>query len=791
MKCFVTFSEDDAGRAHVELLIQKLKEITGDRIEFLVFYKEDFGDSLDDYMLENLKSCDCVLGLFGPEYKKRIDNSVRYSGAFIEYDVLISRLNDKIPGPKPRLVPVHWAGSNITEAVPGLIMGPNPFVADLSAFRASGLVIDEPFLPEKLADRYETTLRGVARSLLLQESIASTTAKRQHTITLQKLLLNRSEDDIDDNLDIGEVLKFKYEEGAYTTNGFREHLFTKTRFFRHLQNRNVGLISGRKGSGKTTLVQIQEYEASLEDCFPVIDISVNNWKLHMLIQNQTFRQAQSDFEYVDLEVNFFDFVWPIFVALCLTASVLFDRRERGKPVASGQVVSEEFVGRQLDRLISDCSVFRKFRFDSLFEISVISARKYMQSVVDRSSSESEEKFRLDVLGSLSIRGALFELFGQDMARLFAAIDGAQNSTTSRKFVFGFDRFDTEIQKYRQFDLHMADVERNERAAREVAWLSSLTKFVNKTRSYDRSDPQEEFYKYFAKIRFLVVLPYDRVREILDSQRDSITSEVIEEIHWQPKELLTMLRKRIQTLYNIDDREIDKVHNPTPEQRFKKCLSAGRVPLPEKSHIQLGTLRIEMDLFLYILRHSLFRPRDILIHYAAIIGHVESVRGKGERDLRESIREIVSREAQRIVSEEFIGELRDTWTNIEDILALFMGQNQVLSSRDVEAIIGSRDFDFYYEAAGLSDFGQKVEFLYDIGFLGYRSTRASAAEKQRTFTFSFFGGAQRLPFQSKNVMRTIEFAVHPIFVEHLFLGINPRQPVLAFNWEELNKIDRIS
>ena len=624
MKCFVTFSEDDANRVHVQLLIQKLQEATGSKIEFLLFYREDFGNSLDNYMIENLKKCDCVLGLFGPEYKRRIDESIQDSGAFIEYDVLISRLNDRVPGPKPRLVPIHWAGPSISVAIPSLIMAPNPFVADLSSFRASGLVLGDPFLPQKLEEKYRSTIKGIASSLLLQESIASVESKKNHTVTLQKLLLNRPDSEIVDSQAIREVLKFKYEEGAYSTNGFREHLFTRTRFSRKIQDKNVGLISGRKGSGKTTLVQIQEYEASLNNCFPEIDISVNNWKIHMLIQNQAFKQAQGDFEYVDLEVNFFDFVWPLFVSLCLTASVLFDRREHGRPVASGQIVTSEFIARQLDKLLFNCQKFKMFRFDSLFELSVISAREYMQSVVDNANSETEAKFRLDVMNNLSIGGALSSVFGLEMSRLLSAIEAAQDNTGSRRFIFGFDRFDTEIQKYRQFDIHMPKAERVERASREVAWLSSLTKFVNKTRSFDRTDSEETFYQFFSEIKFLVVLPYDRVREILDSQRDSITSEIVEEIHWQPKELMTMLRKRLQALYKIDDQQIDKVNNPSPEQRFKKCLSVGRIPLPEKSHIQLGTLKIEMDLFLYVLRHSLFRPRDILIHYAGIIGHVESV-----------------------------------------------------------------------------------------------------------------------------------------------------------------------
>jgi hypothetical protein len=48
---------------------------------------------------------------------------------------------------------------------------------------------------------------------------------------------------------------------------------------------------------------------------------------------------------------------------------------------------------------------------------------------------------------------------------------------------------------------------------------------------------------------------------------------------------------------------------------------------------------------------------------------------------------------------------------------------------------------------------------------------------------------RLPFGAEEVMKHIEFAIHPIFVEWLFLRTNQRKRVLLFDWEKLDEADR--
>jgi len=350
--------------------------------------------------------------------------------------------------------------------------------------------------------------------------------------------------------------------------------------------------------------------------------------------------------------------------------------------------------------------------------------------------------------------------------------------------------DTEIQQYRKIDAGLDPITRDRRAEREVNWLSSLTDFVNRTLRPDRLDKDVDVYEFFSKVKFLVVLPYDRVEEIRRHQRDSIASESVEEIYWQPKELLTMLRKRIQVLRGISDADFGKDNHKDALARFRNLCRSACPELPEGSFIALGAKKFEMDLFLYVLRHTFFRPRDVLIHYSAILAYLESVNGRSPRDTSGPIREIVSYQSQRIVDLEFLGELRDAWTNIDDVMKLFMGGEQILSNRDMTEIIGATDFRFHYSDSNITKLSEKLEFLYGIGFLGFRSTRqVGSARNHDWFNFKFLSSGGALPFDSPKVMRHVELAIHPIFIESLFLQTSHVRPVLRLDWNRVNEMDR--
>ena len=782
--CFVSFCGIDAADAHVKILVEELQKRTEGAVRYHLYFEEDYGSSLENFMTETLRASQAILFLLGPGYKERTDKPIEKSGAYQEFDCYIHRIERTREYRPPLVIPVWWAGPSVESAFPMILQPPNPYACDLHEFRASGVSQNEPFLSKSMKTRYLGTIDKVAEQLKRHaENLAKEVADARLK-TFSTLLLPESGAARDNIRTVEQVLEFKFEHGLYDAVEFKERYFTKTRFFRRIQDRNVGLISGRKGSGKTTLVQIRELDAETNQFYPVIDVEVERWNLHYLIQNNAFKQAEGDFEYLDVEARFFDYVWAVYVSLCMCVSLINDNGNSVKSAAS--MLGSTPVAATLDSLVVSAPDLSNFDYASLFNLAVSATRSFIQSVVDSAPHNSEDEFRQYVVGKVSTEGLMEGLYGKRMSRLQTLL----SADPMRRFLFCFDRFDTELQRYRKEYRDQSSAEHSVRAKREVDWLSSLTYFVDRTLRPDHLAPDAWVYRFFSVVKFVVVLPHDRVMELRQSQRDSVAGEKVEDIHWQAKELLTMLRKRIQVLRELPDEKIRKDRSNSPLDRFEQCLKEAKIALPRTIQVRIGQRTFEMDLFLYVLRHTFFRPRDVLIHYSSILAHCLALEERGRKPSEDVIKESVASETHTIVDFEFIGELEDSWLNIREVLRAFKGANQSMSARDLENIVGPTKFVFYDGSTTISTFAKKVAFLYDLGFIGYRSPRAAGGGDNRDFRFVFLENSHSPPFDNERILRTLEFGIHPIFIESLFLVANGDEPVLNLTWEWIDRIDRV-
>lgn len=782
LKCFVTFCGEDKGDIHVELLIDELKARTQNAVDFLVYYKMRYGESLTKFMRDDLSESETVLALFGPKYKERYDNTLEHTGAYQELDMIIARMENRGQYLKPRVIPIIWQGADITASFPGHFQTSNPLTCDLSDFRAHGTTHGDPFIPETTLRKFSKELDKIS-DILLEESLRhSESYQKKRAEYFAHLLQPTIPEDQIEKLDVKEILQFKYEHGRYDAQTFEKLFFTNTRFFNSLKTKRAGLVCGRKGAGKTTLVQIREAEASAEDFYPPINIAVDGWSIHYLFQHTTFKQVESDFEYLELEIKFFDYVWITFLFLCICESLT---RECGRETPSKVLLSDK-IRREFEKTITVTNPKDTVYYQSLFQLAISGARGFIQSVVDKADSKSEDHFRLDVLRNMSVKNLLYSIFGQ-------GLEGIRNQAQAsgcKKFLFCFDRFDTELQRYRDDKTEYNPALREERGQRELDWLSSLVLLVRKIDKPDRLSSEFEIFDFLSCVNFLVVLPYDRALEIHGSQRDSIANEPIQELSWQPKELMTMLRRRIQAIYDISDEMLEKKTNRTPQARLERCFSLACKDLPDKLYVALNHQIVEMDFFLYILRHTFFRPRDLLIHYAPIITHCDMMTKRRLPIEVDTLREIVSRHNRTIVDFEFVNELEGSWTNIEKVLALFKGRQQVWENRKLKQLIGPVKFDFHQSTNSIMRYEKKLEFLYNIGFLGLKNKKSYGAKAdQQDFVFSFMGADRRDSFDSDEILSNLLFGIHPIFVESLHLKVDPDHPVMMLSWEMLNRFDR--
>jgi hypothetical protein len=155
-----------------------------------------------------------------------------------------------------------------------------------------------------------------------------------------------------------------------------------------------------------------------------------------------------------------------------------------------------------------------------------------------------------------VRSCTEMLLGDDYIGVRSAI---KSDPKNRKILFCLDRFDTEIQKYRKdlADRKLDEDTRSKWELREIQWILGLVEMIDHLRSPDYISPNHEFYKTFGPIvDFCVPLPRDRLLEVQRRRRDSIVGASHDEICWSPAELLTMLRKRLQIVWGIQETRID-------------------------------------------------------------------------------------------------------------------------------------------------------------------------------------------------------------------------------------------
>jgi hypothetical protein len=212
-------------------------------------------------------------------------------------------------------------------------------------------------------------------------------------------------------------------------------------------------------------------------------------------------------------------------------------------------------------------------------------------------------------------------------------------------------------------------------------------------------------------------------------------------------------------------------------------------LPLEVVMEIGNRQFPIDVFLYTLRHSFFRPRDILIYFAGIIASLEAARRRHMEISGDAIKAIVSKLTYRVVKEEFIGEFTDTIKNLGDVLQKFRFSQQILEYVQIAKLLESVNFVMYGGEVVLET-TIKIRLLYEIGFVGICSQNGQiGGVPSNAYQFFFFAPRLTEALDSVDVTQQLNYAIHPAFVEYLNLRTGNHLPVLYLNWEDIERSDQ--
>lgn len=761
--CYVSYSHGDVDRESLDELVKWLKRESGRRIDY--FYDGDVraGRNLDDFM-GLLYQVDAVIIVMTPDYKNKVTNRQR-GGVYTEFRYILDRYKrvddakrDSQPYDDFALIPVLFSGTHATAVPDDIAALKYETLLDFKAVSFQG----ETRVPRDVVRKYEALIRNIIADVVTVNSQRAPGYQTNYD-SLFSFLFSE--------------LKADWQTGSSDVVNEKtlRHLFVKTYAYKKTLQQNGYFLVGRKGSGKSTVA------GSLSFMHPqrykgVVGIVVNDINLEMAYGFLTPDAIRSDLQNVFNRLTVFKFAWDLLLHLGTMEILLRERAEghlneyqhaQTPPISA--FMEREFP---LTGSVNRVSVFHDYalqRAVAFADHCVAFARPDEKHfIADITARFNVEEFLTFALGAI-VKDSTRRLLDVCRRRVLVSLDG----------------FDTAFDEFRKISVgqYPADA-RLDRSRFEIDWLRSLLHLVVEIKQNHASD--NALYRI---LDFCLTVPKDRYMEIEAIERDAyLYRNRCVQLNWSGIELAILIRKRLDTLYNHAGDKRDR-----PVNRLRAVMAIPELAnIPDTVSCTVGGKTYELPLFIYLLRHTFWRPRDILYYYARILAVAKDMRDRKHDMTSDVVRRIVKDTTYDIINQEFINEFQSSISNIRQVIETFRGMPQILSHDDVVTTLNKVEFADASGSGNPRDASVKIRFLYDIGFLGFEvderirnrfSIRANQA-------FYFNEGDMPLRILTSPMLGACRLVIHPVFVEYLQLDTSRQNLTLNLDWDYLREMEAL-
>lgn len=784
-RCFVSYCSSDARPENVAAIVRHLEMMAKSReynVEFLLDKNLTVGNDLNIFM-DEIESVDSIIVICTPEYKRRYQNEGNEhteSGVFKECKLMQERIikrNNALIEEKEDFSDVDFqifplvlkVKDNCSEnSVPDFLMALVREKINKIQFEISGkkLVISEQS-------------KGLYNDIFL-DCIVSTC-----------IIHSKKSKYLD--MDMHEKLqKLVYNQKAEYAPTLSKKLFVNTFYFEQIKSQESYILVGRKGSGKTT-TKLYFHSHNKEKYKGVIELKIDELNLQD-IYNYLFHapydsniNLKSDIQNIFTYEKVIEYIWVIYIITYSMYVVACEfkrnnsglspkqKREFKKPVEYINEILLQIDGR--DRWKNGSSIS-----STLYSYAMSNVYKFLNDVI-QNSRNNERFFVSDIQAQLSHENLISKIIGKDIInKFYRGLEECQ-----KRILFTLDGFDVASDTFRRHSLSSSLMEQKQKALFEIRWMSSLMELIQDI----KGKANNPLYK-LLDICFL--LPKDLFMEILEYNRDKYKyNSRFCEISWTGMELAIMIRKRLEAFdnYSLTDKE---KYQKLPEEIFDLILEKGYKSIPKKVTIKTDKGReYNIDLFLYMLRYSFWRPRDLLLSLSLILkifyGHSKS----GLPINQETIKATIKAASISIVNSEFYNEFGTMWSEVKENISQFSGSMLLMNEENIKKIIMSNKFQIKLESEELEiqAYKEKIKFLYEIGFIGIFVDK-NYKDKYQMVTkqgFVFSEGMNCLRGFFGDDFEDCCFIINPVFIESLHLKINTEEYVGIQNWDDLRELER--
>ena len=710
-RCFISYCSSDAKPDDVSAIVRYLDQMARSKeynIEFLFDKDLSVGNDLNEFMQEII-TVDSIIVICTPDYKKKYMNlKEEYveSGVYKECQLMKERISKR--------------NKILEESIEEF---------DDNDFRIFPLVLSiEGKYSENSVPDFLTSL---VREKINQIQFETSKGKRIITQQSKQLYNNIFLDCIISTcviyskkseyliMDMHEKLqKLIYNQKAEYAPTLDKRLFVNTFYFEQIKSQESYILVGRKGSGKTT-TKLYFHSSNKEKYKGVIELRIDAFNLNE-IYNYLFhapydgnKNLKNDIEEIFTYEKVIEYIWIVYIVLYSMYVVACEYKKSNCILSPTQKKkfkkAVDYVNAVLE-IIDSRSRWENGDTISttIYNYAMANTYNFFNDVIQGSRND-ERFFASDIQAQLNHENLLKKVIGRDVIdKFYKGLDECQ-----KRILFTLDGFDVASDMFRKNSLSNSPSEQQQKALFEIKWMSSLMELVQDI----KGKANNSLYK-LLDICFL--LPKDLFMEILEQNRDKYKyGSRFCEISWTGMELAIMVRKRLEVLNNYPLSSKEKKQK-LPEEIFSQILEKKYKAIPTKVTVKTeGGREYTVDLFLYMLRYTFWRPRELLLSLSLILnifyGHSKS----GLPINQETIKATIKAASITIINSEFYNEFGTIWKEIKENILQFTGGTLLLNEKEIKTIIMSNKFHIKLstEDTEIQAYRDKIKFLYEIGFLG--------------------------------------------------------------------------
>ena len=755
MTCYFSYSwGSDINEDIMDALKKQIEKMSNYKIQ-VIYDKRSFypGDNLLEKE-KAIKTSDSIVVFFTPSYKNKIVNGFNDKGAFREYENIKKRLEKE----DNNILPILLSG-NIDKSVPDEFK--TILYDDLS--RLQNQVYEKNGI-KTFSDKLDKKIKKIVKE----------TIKRTEIYSLLKVNSFNSLEE--------EYNALFLNSSANQKEKLPQDCYIKTDAYDFIINQHGYFVIGRKGGGKSTLLEIiQGYNPTLyfskyKVANPIkaefIDLS--------FIYRELIEKTKSNFTIIPM-VKILDVLWEIILVLqCIYNIGLeiehfrIDDNDDRLDIFE-KVVEKLRIGlKRLDMALDDESPKSS---TSILAVELI--LNYLNNGVYKSINY--DTISASAYSNFSSTEILKEFLGNDLLMKFC--EAIKRCT--KKILLALDGFDPHSEDFR-LDTSLAKENNFTEFKTRYRFESIFYRELMITVSNIKNNAVDNvLLTIFDIVDFCIIIPQDRYDEIRMIDRDAAKREVCY-MSWDAYDLLNMLVKRLKHYYRIEDN--NKKMNLLEE--FNSIIEMNIPNISPYISIDIDGFTRNMTLFEYILRLSFWRPRDIIKNFAVVMKLSKQEIEISENILQELLKNLLANNAKKIIDEEFIGEYINVYTNLHYVIHQFENMDLILDISLFNEKLSKINIETFNKDE-IKTVKEKFKLLYKLGVIGLFFDKESPRSIKYGYhiCYVFNEGLQPcddilLEYNYTDVRAKIIF--NPIFIKYLRLNINTKDLVGHYGWEYIVK-----